>query len=148
MKKLPTFLILTYLLFTINSGAVNQNSSENNSEDEKVLKIGVLLPLSGEFQTIGQTFLNAIQLALYDISDKNIKIYLKDSKANALDTYKSAKEFEEMGLEIVIGLYYQPGRYGFCDKAIKKFCYGTETALTFLFFKVVRSDFQGFFVPI
>ena len=84
MKKLPTFLILTYLLFTINSGAVNQNSSENNSEDEKVLKIGVLLPLSGEFQTIGQTFLNAIQLALYDISDENIKIYLKDSKANAL----------------------------------------------------------------
>ena len=74
MKKLPTFLILTYLLFTINSGAVNQNSSENNSEDEKILKIGVLLPLSGEFQTIGQTFLNAIQLALYDISDENIKI--------------------------------------------------------------------------
>ena len=108
MKKLPIFLILTYLLFTINSGAVNQNSSENNSEDEKVLKIGVLLPLSGEFQTIGQTFLNAIQLALYDISDENIKIYLKDSKANALDTYKSAKEFEEIGLEIVIGpIFYE-----------------------------------------
>jgi len=108
MKKLPTFLILTYLLFTINSGAVNQNSSENNSEDEKILKIGVLLPLSGEFQTIGQTFLKAIQLALYDISDENIKIYLKDSKANALDTYKSAKEFEEMGLEIVIGpIFYE-----------------------------------------
>ena len=108
MKKLPTFLILTYLLFTINSGAVNQNSSENNSEDEKILKIGVLLPLSGEFQTIGQTFLNAIQLALYDISDENIKIYLKDSKANALDAYKSAKEFEEMGLEIVIGpIFYE-----------------------------------------
>ena len=50
MKKLLTFSILTYLLFTINSGATNQNSNESNLENEKVLKIGVLLPLSGEFQ--------------------------------------------------------------------------------------------------
>ena len=103
MKKLFTFLILTYLLFTINSIASNQNISENNSENEKVLKIGILLPLSGEFQLTGQSFLNAIQLALYDISNENIKIYPKDSKANALDAYKAGKEFEELGVEVVIG---------------------------------------------
>ena len=103
MKKLFTLLILTYLLFTINSSAVGQNSSENNSENEKVLKIGVLLPLSGKFQDIGQSFLKAIQLALYDISNENIKIYPKDSKGNALQSFQSAKEFEEQGIEIVIG---------------------------------------------
>ena len=103
MKKLFTFLILTYLLFTINSVASNQNISEGNSENEKVLKIGILLPLSGEFQLTGQSFLNAIQLALYDISNENIKIYPKDSKANALDAYKAGKEFEELGVEVVIG---------------------------------------------
>ena len=103
MKKLLTFSILTYLLFTINSSAVNQNLNKNNSENEKVLKIGVLLPLSGEFQTIGQSFLKAIRLALRDISNENIIIYPKDSKANSLDAYKSAKEFEEIGIEIVIG---------------------------------------------
>jgi len=108
MKKLLTFSILTYLLFTINSGAVNQDSNKNNSENEKVLKIGVLLPLSGKFQVIGQSFLKAIQLALYDISNENIKIYPKDSKANALDAYKSAKEFEKIGIKIVIGpIYYE-----------------------------------------
>jgi len=53
MKKLIIFLILTYLLFTINSTAINQNSNENNLENEKVLKIGVLLPLSGKFKDIG-----------------------------------------------------------------------------------------------
>ena len=63
MKKIIIFLILTYLLFTINSGATNQNSNESNLENEKVLKIGVLLPLSGEFQNIGESFLKAIQLA-------------------------------------------------------------------------------------
>ncbi len=103
MKKLFTFLILTYLLFTINSIASNQNISEHNSENEKVLKIGILLPLSGEFQLTGQSFLNAIQLALYDISNENIKIYPKDSKANALDAYKAGKEFEELGVKVVIG---------------------------------------------
>ena len=101
MKKLLTFLILAYLLFTINSVTANQVS--NNLENEKILKIGVLLPLSGEFRDIGESFLKSIQLALYDISNQNIKIYPKDSKGNALSAYKSAKEFEQEGIKIVIG---------------------------------------------
>ena len=108
MKKLITFSILTYLLLTINSFAVNQNSDENNLENEKILKIGVLLPLSGKFQEIGESFLKAIQLSLYDISNENIKIYPKDSKGNALNTYQAAKEFDEMGIKIVIGpIFYE-----------------------------------------
>jgi len=70
MKKLITFLILAYLSFTINSSAATQ---EKNLENKNILKIGVLLPLSGEFKDTGESFLKAIQLALYDISDENIK---------------------------------------------------------------------------
>ena len=106
MKKLLTFLILAYLSFTINSRAITQDIK--NLESEKILKIGVLLPLSGKFQDIGESFLKAIQLALYDISNENIKIYPKDSKGNALNAYKSAKEFEEQGIQIVIGpIFYE-----------------------------------------
>ena len=106
MKKLLTFLILAYLSFTINSRAITQD--KKNSESEKILKIGVLLPLSGKFQDIGESFLKAIQLALYDISNENIKIYPKDSKGNVLNTYKAAKEFEEQGIQIVIGpIFYE-----------------------------------------
>ena len=103
MKKIITFSILFYLLFTINSSAINEGSNENNLENSKFLKIGVLLPLSGKFQDIGESFLKAIQLALYDISNKNVKIYPKDNKGNALNSYLSAKEFEEEGIKIVIG---------------------------------------------
>ena len=103
MKKLITILILTYLLFTINSNAENKNLNQESLDDTKVLKVGVLLPLSGKFQDMGKSFLNSIQMALYDISNENIKIYPKDSKANALDSYEAAKEFEELGIEIVIG---------------------------------------------
>lgn len=106
MKKLLIFSILAYLSFTINSRGVTQN--QNNLENGKVLKIGVLLPLSGKFQDIGESFLKAIQLGLYDISNENIKIYPKDSKANALNAYRSAKEFEEQGIRVVIGpIFYE-----------------------------------------
>jgi len=106
MKKLFIFSILAYLSFTINSSGITQN--KKNLENEKILKIGVLLPLSGKFQDIGESFLKAIQLALYDISNENIKIYPKDNKGNALNTYQSAKEFEEQGIKIVIGpIFYE-----------------------------------------
>jgi len=108
MKKLITITVLTYLLFTINTIAANQISNGDNLENQKVLKIGVLLPLSGKFKAIGESFLKAIQLALYDISDKKIKIYPKDTAANALTTYNSAKELEEIGVKIVIGpIFYE-----------------------------------------
>jgi len=108
MKNLIIFSILTYLLFTINSSAVTQNSTGTSEENENILKIGILLPLSGKFQNTGESFLKAIQLALFDIGNKNIKIYPKDSKANALDAYLSAREFEELGIKIVVGpIFYE-----------------------------------------
>ena len=100
MKILITILILAYLSFTINSSAA---SEEKKLENKNILKIGVLLPLSGEYQNIGESFLKSIQLALYDISNKNIKIYPKDSKGNAFAAYEAAKELDEKGIEIVIG---------------------------------------------
>ena len=108
MRKIITFSILTYLLFTINSVATNEESNENNLENSSILKIGVLLPLSGEYQDIGESFLKAIQLALYDISNENIKIFPKDSKGSSLGSYQSAKEFEKDGIKIVIGpIFYE-----------------------------------------
>ena len=95
MKKTIIFLILTYLLLTINS--------VSKAQDKNILEIGVLLPMSGELKYIGDSFLKAIQLGLNDISNKNVKIYLKDSKANAIDAYEAAKEFEKRGINIVIG---------------------------------------------
>ena len=95
MKKLLIFLILAYLPLSINTRAANEN--------DKTLKIGVLLPLSGKYQNLGESFLKSIQLALYDASNENIKIYPKDSKGNSLDAFKSAKELEELGVKVVIG---------------------------------------------
>ena len=108
MKKLFTFSILAYLLFTINTNAVDQNNSGITSEDNNILKIGVLVPLSGEFKQIGHSVLKAIQMAVHDLDDANIKIYPKDNKNNSIDTYLAAKEFENLGIRIVIGpIFYE-----------------------------------------
>ena len=128
MKKIITFSILAYLLFTINSSAISESSNENNLEDSNVLKVGVLLPLSGKFQDIGESFLKAIQLALYDISNKNIKIFPKDNKGNALNSYLAAREFEEEGIEIVIGPIFLEN--------IERL--GEVNKITFIIFKLKR----------
>ena len=108
MKQLIIFSTLSYLLFTINTSAANQSLNESLEQKENILKIGVLLPLSGKFQNIGESFLKSIQLALFEVGNKNIKIYPRDSKANALDAYDSAREFEEMGINIVLGpIFYE-----------------------------------------
>ena len=89
--------MLSYLSLTINSAA------ETDRTDEKILKIGVLVPLSGENQEIGKSVLKAVQLALFDIGDKNIKILPKDSASNPNDTYLSAMELKTLGVKVVIG---------------------------------------------
>ena len=99
MKKFFTILLLFCLLLIISTRTISQEVDEN----KKLLKIGVLLPLSGEYEILGNSFLKAIQLALYDISNNKVIIYPKDSKANASDAYKSAKDFEREGIKIVIG---------------------------------------------
>ena len=71
MKKLVIILILSYLSLTINSAASTDISGE------KILKIGVLVPLSGENQQLGKSVLKATQLALFDIGIENIKYYQK-----------------------------------------------------------------------
>jgi len=109
MKKLIPLVIITSLILTTNA-----NSVEDNIENDKILKIGVLLPLSGNLETVGQAFLKAVQLGVHDLKNKEIKIYPKDSKGNALDAYEAGKEFEKLGIKIVIGplLYKSTERLG------------------------------------
>ena len=93
-------VILYYLLITFNTFvfAVEKN-------DANILKIGVLTPMSGEMKNLGEELLYAINLALHDINNKNIKIYPKDSGSNREVLIKSCEEFEKEGIKIIIGLF-------------------------------------------
>ena len=64
MKK-KYFIILTYLILLFNN---NLSSNEEN----KILKIGLIAPLTGEFAELGNSLLYSSQLALDEIGDENV----------------------------------------------------------------------------
>ena len=72
------------------------------SEETKI-KIGVLVPLSGENASLGKQILNSIRMALIDIKNNDIEIYPKDTRSDPDITLRSALEFEKMGISLVIG---------------------------------------------
>ena len=76
--------------------------SLNALANEK-LKIGLLVPITGDDKGLGQQIIKSTRMALEDINTDNLEIYLKDTNSNANQTIKSALELKDLGVKIVIG---------------------------------------------
>ena len=88
---------LIYLIFFLNS---NLFSDENN----KVLKVGLLAPLSGPYSELGNSLLYSLQLALDEIDDNNLFIVPRDSGFNEKDKLEAAiQDLKSQGIKIIIG---------------------------------------------
>tara|TARA_Y100000813_G_C24157548_1_gene350457 strand:+ start:781 stop:1980 length:1200 start_codon:yes stop_codon:yes gene_type:complete len=97
IMKSKIFLSIFYILFIFNS---NLLSNENN----KILKIGLLAPLSGPYSEIGNSLLYSLQLALEEINDKNVVIVPRDSGFNDKEKIKKAlNDMRSSEVKIVIG---------------------------------------------
>tara|TARA_B100001248_G_scaffold177794_1_gene135058 strand:+ start:3867 stop:5063 length:1197 start_codon:yes stop_codon:yes gene_type:complete len=97
IMKRKFFLSLFYILFVFNS---NLLSDENN----KILKVGLLAPLSGPYSEIGNSLLYSLQLALEEINDKNVVIVPRDSGFNNKEKLNSAiKDMQASGIKIIVG---------------------------------------------
>ena len=95
-----------YKLFFIFLFILSTNTNVNSEEDK--IKIGVLVPLSGENKEIGDLILKATKLALKDIKTNKIEIYPKDTASNSNQALTSASEFLDLGVNIVIGpVFYE-----------------------------------------
>ncbi len=70
---------------------------------EEKIKIGLVIPLSGEFSYIGESVLKSTRMALNKINDRRITVIPKDTKANPIDTLRVSKELYEQGIKIIIG---------------------------------------------
>jgi ABC-type branched-subunit amino acid transport system substrate-binding protein len=96
MKK-KIILSLIYITFFFNS---NLLSEENN----KILKIGLLAPLSGSYSELGNSLLYSLQLALEEIDDKNVFIVPRDSGFNDKKKLNTAiQEIKSEGVKVIIG---------------------------------------------
>ena len=78
MKYLIKFFILPlFIIFFIS------NASANNK-----IKIGLVVPLSGENKDLGESILKSVRLAINDINDNKIIILPRDNQSNPDITLK------------------------------------------------------------
>ena len=94
MKKIIKFILLLTLTFSSFFGGVFA---------EEKIKIGLLVPLTGEDSEVGQSIIKAVQLAINQINNSSIEIIPKDTASSPEITLRSAKELDSLGVKIVIG---------------------------------------------
>ena len=94
-KKLLT--ILAYLTILFNTNLLCE-------EENKILKIGLIAPLTGELAELGNSLLYSSQLALDEIGDKNVFIVPRDSGYNDKEKLNNAiKDIKSKGIKIILG---------------------------------------------
>ena len=77
------------------------------SEENKI-KIGLLLPLTGENAELGNQIIKATRLALKDINSIKLEIFPKDTQSDPNKTLKSAIELKQLGINLIIGpVFYE-----------------------------------------
>ena len=70
---------------------------------EEKIKIGLLVPLSGQDKDIGKSIIKSTRLAINKINNSSIEIIPRDTGSNPDTTFKNAKELSESGVKIIIG---------------------------------------------
>ncbi len=93
-KTLKLFLLIQIIFFSIYF---------NGSANDEKIKIGLLVPMTGENKELGQELIKATKLALNDINSDKIEIYPKDSGSDPRQTLRSAIALKNIGIKIIIG---------------------------------------------
>ena len=94
MNTLIKFLITIIFITIFNTGKL--------AAVEKI-KIGLLIPLSGEHKVTGNLILQSVRLAINKIDNSNIEILPRDTKADPGETYEAAQKLGNEGVKIIIG---------------------------------------------
>ena len=95
MKKIFKFFIITLLtcfaLYPIEIAA------------KEKIKIGLLVPMTGENKDIGSLIIKSVRIAVKEIDSEVLEIYPKDSGSDPNKTLRSAIELDRLGINVVIG---------------------------------------------
>jgi len=75
---------------------------QKTSAEEKI-KIGLLVPTTGQHSKIGKSIIKSVRLAINKIDNPLIEILPRDTQSNPLITLRKAKELNEIGVKIIIG---------------------------------------------
>ncbi|MDC3087967.1 ABC transporter substrate-binding protein [Candidatus Pelagibacter sp.] len=100
MNKIFKIILIIFLCTFSSLKAINA------SEDK--IKIGLLVPISGDNKNLGELIIKSTRMALEDINNDKIEIYPKDTGSNPEQTLQSALQLRDLGIKIVIGpIFYK-----------------------------------------
>ena len=94
MKKIIKIILLLTLVLSMNVEVLKAN--------EKI-KIGLLVPLTGENSEIGESIIKSVRLAINKINNPSIEIIPKDTESKPKITLEAAEELANLGVKIIIG---------------------------------------------
>ena len=94
MLKIIKIILLVPIIFLLSLKGLWAN--------EKI-KIGLLVPLTGNDSEIGQSIVKSTRLAVNKINNSIIEIIPKDTKSDPTKALQSAKELSELGVKIIVG---------------------------------------------
>lgn len=98
--KLILLIIFTFFL------------TSNKILAESKIRIGLVVPLTGEYSSIGNSIIKSVRLALNKIDDDKFEIIPGDTRANPIDTLRVSKKFSDEGIKIIIGpVFNESSRY-------------------------------------
>ena len=86
--------------------------SPNKVFADNKIRIGLVVPLSGEYSFVGESIIKSVRLALNQINDERFEIIPEDSGANPIDTLRVSKKLYTQGIKIIIGpVFNESSRY-------------------------------------
>ena len=94
MKKLLNLIFFVFIIFIL--------TNKLFASEEKI-KVGLLLPLSGQNQNIGKSVLRAVNLAINKIDDPILEVYPKNNYDSPLENFNATQELYDQGIRIFIG---------------------------------------------
>ena len=98
---------------------------------EEKIKIGLLLPLTGQNQEIGKSVLRAVNLAINKIDDPSLEVYPKNNYDNSEGNFRAAQILYDEGIRIFIGPIFEKN-----TKDLEKF----DDAIFITFSNKIKSD--------
>ncbi len=84
-------------------GAIIILALNKSAYSKEKVKIGLIVPLSGENSAIGEKIIKSIRMAVNKIDDEKIEILPRDTKSNPINALKVSKELYQEGVRIILG---------------------------------------------
>ncbi len=84
------------------------SQQQNAPANLPTVKVGLLLPLSGKHQNLGQTMLNSAQMALFEIGHANLELLPRDTMGSAEGARAAAQSAVDDGAQILLGPVFAP----------------------------------------